>query len=275
MQPALIDIKNEIVSAIQNDELVLPTMPEVAIRLRAAADDANADAASIAAVIGSDAALSARIIKVANSPLVRGVQTVQDLQMAISRMGIAYTANLATGIAMEQLFQATSDAVDERMRRTWEHSTEVASLSHVLCAHFTNLSPDQATLGGLIHEIGVLPILAWADEHEWDEELIESVCKALHPELGRMILEAWDFPKELLNVPSSYTDFDRVSEAADYVDVVMVANLHSHTGSEHPYAKMDWTGINAFDNLGMNVDVVFAENEELESEVSAAKSFLS
>jgi hypothetical protein len=34
MQPALIDIKKEIVSAIQNDDLVLPTMPEVAIRLR-------------------------------------------------------------------------------------------------------------------------------------------------------------------------------------------------------------------------------------------------
>jgi HD-like signal output (HDOD) protein len=268
MQPALIDIKNEIISAIQNDELVLPTMPEVALRLREAAEDENADAASIAAVIGSDAALSARIIKVANSPLVRGVQTVQDLQMAISRMGVAYTANLATGIAMEQLFQATSDAVDERMRRTWEHSTEVASLSHVLCAHFTDLSPDQATLAGLVHEIGVLPILAWADEDDWDEKLIESVCKELHPELGRMILEAWDFPIELINVPSSYTEFDRISEAADYVDVVMVANLHSHSGSEHPFAKMDWAGIHAFDSLGMNVDIIFAENEELQSELA-------
>jgi len=275
MQPALNDIKNEILSAIQNDELILPTMPEVALRLREAAEDENADAASIASVIGSDAALTARIIKVANSPLVRGVQTVENLQMAISRMGIAYTANLAIGIAMEQLFQATSEAVDERMRKTWEHSTEVASLSHVLCAHFTKLSPDQATLGGLIHEIGVLPILAWADEHEWDEELIESVCEKLHPEIGRMILEAWDFPPELLNVPLSYSEFDRVSEAADYVDIVMVANLHSRAGSEHPYAQMDWTGIHAFDNLGMNVDIVLAEDEQLEDEVSAAMSLLS
>jgi HD-like signal output (HDOD) protein len=274
MQPALIDIKKEIVSAIQNDDLVLPTMPEVAIRLREAAEDKNADAASIAAVIGSDAALSARIIKVANSPLVRGVQTVQDLQMAISRMGIAYTANLATGIAMEQLFQATSDAVDQRMRETWEHSTEVASLSHVLCAHFTDLSPDKAALAGLIHEIGVLPILAWADDQDWDPRLIESVCKELHPELGCMILEAWDFPKELTNVPLSYTEFTRVSKAADYVDIVMVANLHSHSGTEHPFAKMDWTGVHAFDNLGMNVDIIFAENEELSNEVSAAKNIL-
>jgi len=275
MQPALNDIKNEILCAIQNDDLVLPTMPEVALRLREAAEDKNADAASIAAVIGGDAALTARIIKVANSPLVRGVQTVENLQMATSRMGIAYTSNLAIGIAMEQLFQATSEAVDERMRKTWEHSTEVASLSHVLCAHFTKLSPDQATLGGLIHEIGVLPILAWADDNDWDEALIEAVCDELHPELGQMILKAWDFPSELVEVPFSYSHFDRVSEAADYVDVVMVANLHSHAGSEHPYAKMDWTGIHAFDNLGMNVDVVMAQNEELEDEVSAAKSLLS
>jgi len=275
MQPALNEIKNEILVAIQNDDLVLPTMPEVALRLREAAQNENADAASIAAVIGSDAALTARIIKVANSPLVRGVSTVENLQMAISRMGIAYTSNLAIGIAMEQLFQATSDAVDDRMRKTWEHSTEVASLSHVLCAHFTKLSPDQATLGGLIHEIGVLPILAWADDNDWDEAMIDLVCEQLHPELGRMILEAWDFPPELLKVPSSYNEFDRVSEAADYVDIVMVANLHSHAGSEHPYAKMDWTGIHAFDNLGMNIDVILAQDEELDDEVAAAKSLLS
>ena len=69
---------------------------------------------------------------------------------------------------MEQLFQATSEAVDDRMREAWEHSTEVASLSHVLCRHFTKLRPDQAMLAGLIHEIGKLPILVWADYNDWE-----------------------------------------------------------------------------------------------------------
>ena len=273
MQHSLDDIRNELLDAIKSDVLVLPTMPEVALRLREVAEDENSNVQSIAKVIGNDAALTARIIRIANSPLVRGVQTVEDLQMAVSRMGMEYTANLAIGIAMEQLFQATSDAVDERMRKTWAHSTDVASISHVLCQHFTKLKPDQATLGGLIHEIGKLPILAWADDHDWDEATIDEVTEALHPEFGRLILEAWDFPPELLDVPSQYTKFDRTTEATDYVDIVMVANLQSYAGQDHPFAKMDCSGIQAFDNLGISLDVIL-EQDEMEDEVQAAKSLI-
>ena len=272
MQANLEEIRTEVLNAIKNDELVLPTMPEVAIRLREEVEDENSTVNTIARVIGNDAALTARIIRIANSPLVRGLQTVEDLQMAVSRMGMEYTANLAIGIAMEQLFQATSDAVDERMRKTWAHSTDVASLSHVLCQHFTDLNPDQATLAGLVHEIGKLPILAWADDHEWDDETIEEVTNALHPEIGRIILQSWDFPEELQEVPEKYTQFDRLSEATDYVDVVMVANLHSYAGKDHPYAEMDWSKIHAFENLGIEVDVVLEEEQELEEKVEAAKS---
>ncbi len=274
MSDSIDGIRTEILTAINNDELVLPTMPEVALRLRTVAEDPNSDAGSIAGVIGTDAALTARIIKVANSPLVRGVQTVEDLKMAVSRMGIAYTSNLAIGIAMEQLFQATSDAVDNQMRMTWEHSTEVAGLSHVLCQHFTSLRPDQATLAGLVHEIGKLPILVWADNHEWDEALIMDVMDKLHPELGCMILEAWDFPDELLKIPVEYREFHRSTESVDYTDVVMVAKLQSLAGTDHPYAALDWAEIPAFENLGISVDVVLAENDDLEDEVSAAKGLL-
>jgi HD-like signal output (HDOD) protein len=274
MHPKIEAIRDEILEAISNDELVLPTMPEVAIRLREEANNQNADAKSIATIIGNDAALTARIIRVANSPLVRGVQTVDDLQMAISRMGINYASNLAIGIAMEQLFQATSEAVDERLRQTWEHSTEVASLSHVLCRHFTKLSPDQATLGGLVHEIGKLPILTWADDHDWDAALIDKVCEELHPNLGRMILKAWEFPPELLDVPAQCRQFTRVVPKADYVDVVMVANLHTYSGTEHPYAKMDWSNIHAFENLGIDIDFVEEADSALLEDISAAKAAL-
>jgi HD-like signal output (HDOD) protein len=274
MNPKIEAIRDEILEAIASDELMLPTMPEVAIRLREEANNDNVDAKSIAKIIGNDVALTARVIRVANSPLVRGLQVVEDLQMAISRMGINYASNLAIGIAMEQLFQATSEAVDDRLRETWEHSTEVASLCHVLCRHFTKLSPDQATLGGLVHEIGKLPILTWADDHEWDEALIDKVCEELHPELGRLILKAWEFPAELLDVPVQCHQFTRVAPKVDYVDVVMVAKLHTYSGSEHPYATMDWSKIYAFENMGIAIDRIEEEGSELLEEISAAKAAL-
>src|SRR5690625_7410992 len=66
---------------------------------------------------------------------------------------------------MRQMFQATSDLVDSRLRAVWSRSSEVAGISHVLCRHYTNLRPDQATLAGLVHQIGVLPILTYAEVH--------------------------------------------------------------------------------------------------------------
>ena len=66
--------------------------------------------------IAADAALTARIIKVVNSPLLRTNKEITDLQMAVGRLGINYTCNLATGLAMEQMFQATSDVVDATSR---------------------------------------------------------------------------------------------------------------------------------------------------------------
>ncbi|MFT7686195.1 MAG: HD-like signal output (HDOD) protein [Candidatus Azotimanducaceae bacterium] len=270
MQQSIDTVREEILSAIKSDELILPTMPEVALQLRDVAKDPNVDATKIATVISRDTALTARIIKIANSPLVRGVASVDNLQMAISRMGIEYTSNLAIGIAMEQLFQATSEAVDQRLRKTWEHSTEVAGLSHVLCRHFTDLSPDQATLGGLVHEIGTLPILLWADDHDWSEEQINLVIEELHPEFGRMILESWDFPTDLYEIPQGYLEFSRSVKETDYVDVVMVANIQAREGSDHPLASMDCSEIQAFEHLGIEVDIVLASNDDLRQEVNAA-----
>ncbi len=273
--PSIAQVREEILSAIADDDLLLPSMPEVALRVKEAAEDENATAPSLSRVISRDAALSARIMRIANSPLVRGIQSVDDLQLAISRMGIPYTANLAIGIAMEQLFQATSEAVDLRMRQSWEHSTDVASLSHVLCQHFTLLRADQAALAGLVHEIGKLPILCWADEHEWDEAFIDVVLDSLHPEIGQHILQAWDFPEELFQVPAEYTRFNRTNTEVDYTDVVMVANLHSYAGSSHPFAtELDWSTVPAFDHLGIAVDIVFADEEALSDSLNAAKSVL-
>ncbi len=67
--------------------------------------------------------MAARIIKVANSPLFRGVKEVDNLKIPIIRMGIPYTYNLAVGVPMEKLYQSTFEDVDRLMRVSWAHST--------------------------------------------------------------------------------------------------------------------------------------------------------
>ncbi|MGH8433881.1 MAG: HDOD domain-containing protein [Pseudomonas sp.] len=270
-------VQQELIQAIDNDELVLPTLPEVALKVREAAENPDIGIPALSKVIGNDAALTARIIKVVNSPLLRTNREITDLQMAVSRLGINYTCNLATGLAMEQMFQATSDVVDRKMREVWNKSTEIAGISHVLCRHYTRLMPDQATLAGLIHQIGVLPILTYAEEH--DELLSDSislnhVIEQIHPILGEKILRAWDFPELIAMLPSQYLDFTRNSAKVDYVDIVQVATLQSYLGSEHPYTQLDWSKVPAFAKLGLDPSADLQADEDLSAAMEAAMGML-
>lgn len=270
-------VLQELIHAIENDELVLPTLPEVALKVREAAEDPDVGIPQISKVIGNDAALTARIIKVVNSPLLRSNKEITDLQMAVSRLGINYTCNLATGLAMEQMFQATSDVVDRKMREVWNKSTEIAGICHVLCRHYTRLMPDQATLAGLVHQIGVLPILTYAEEHNEllaDSISLNHVIEQIHPIIGDKILRTWEFPEPIAIVPSQYLDFTRDSAKVDYVDIVQVATLQSYLGSEHPYTQLDWSKVPAFAKLGLDPQVDMQADEDLSAAMEAATSML-
>ncbi len=269
-------IKNDLINAIEADKPILPTLPEVALQVREIAESENSAIADLVKVISNDTALSARIIRVCNSPLFRGSRAIENLNMAVSRLGMAYTSSLAMGLAMEQMFQATSDMIDKRLRATWQTSTEVAGVCHVLAQHYTRLKPEQATLAGLVHLIGVLPILRYVEDRDIQISsiMLDNVIDELHPRIGALILKKWDFPKELQNVPLEYTDFQRQVPTADYADLVMVANLQLVAGTEHPWTDMDWNRISAFDRLGLDPNIDMGEEEDLSAQMEAAMALL-
>ncbi len=277
MSETIEQISNELLHALENDQLVLPTLPEVALKVREVSSNPEVDVATLARVIENDPAISARIIKVTNSPLLRASRPIEDLKMAVSRLGINYTTNLATSLAMQQMFQATSDVIDQRMREVWSHSTEVSGIAHVLARHYTKLKPDQATLAGVVHQIGVLPILTYAEDNRRllkDPAALDELIRTLHPVLGRKILEAWDFPDELVLVPEEHLNFAREINRVDYADVVMVANLQSYIGTGHPFTTMDWSEISAFERLGLEPEINTMEVEDLSAEMEAAMALL-
>ncbi len=270
-------VAKAIIAAIDADKLVLPTMPEMAIKVREVAEDADASIKQLNDVISNDAALTARIIKVANSALFRGAREIEDLGMALSRLGMQTTSNLATGLAMEQMFQATSDIIDKRMREVWSKSSEIAGICHVLCKHYTKLRPDQAALAGLVHQIGVLPILSFAEEHPAlmrDSMTLDSVIDQIHPLIGAKILTTWEFPSELRKIPKDCTNFSRDIPSADYADLVTVAMLQSYAGTKKT-ELIDLQNVTAFARLGLDPDIESAEAEDLTEEMEAAMAMLS
>jgi putative nucleotidyltransferase with HDIG domain len=256
---------DQLFNDLEDDKLVLPTLPEVALRVRETLEDEDAGMGDVARIITTDAALSARLIQVSNSPLLRAARAIDSVESAVTRMGANMTRNLVTSIAMEQMFQATSDATDRRLRDLWEHSTQVAALSHALATQFTKLKGDQALLAGLVHDIGALPILTMAEDVPEllnDEQLLDNIIRKAHTSVGEAILKKWNFSDEMIAVASDHEDITRDHPGnADYVDVIVVANLESYLGTNHPLAQVDLDTVPAFKKLGLepHSDVVDVE----------------
>lgn len=275
MSKLLETVKQDIIDALNNDQLVLPSLPEVALKVRDTAEDPDATIKQLTDIISRDSALSTRIIRVVNSPLLRAPQEVRDLSMAVSRLGMNYTSNLAIGLAMEQMFQATSDMIDKRMRQLWRLTGQVSAMATILARHTGVAGAEEALLAALVHRLGALPILTFAEERDdliLDNITLGQIIDQLHGYLGSIILERWDFSTQLSQVPRDYRKFERSPAAADLTDIITVANLIVLKDSTSGWARMDWTTVTAFDRLSLpndREDPVFAE---LEREATSAQA---
>jgi len=269
---------NDLLRDLDNETLVLPTLPEVALRVRDALADEDKSLSDVSKVITTDAALSARLIQVSNSPLLRTTRTIESVEAAVTRMGSNMVRNLVTSIVMEQMFQATSDATDTRLRNLWEHSTQVAAIASALTTQFTNLKSDMSLLGGLVHDIGALPILSRVEDVPEildNTVLLDKIIADTHCRIGERILDKWNFPPELVAVASEHEDLSRNSGGdIDYVDIITVANLQSMIGSDHPHTQQDWNTIPAFQKLGLTADVNVVEMDETSENIAAMQNAL-
>ena len=104
---------------------------------------------------------------------------------------------------------------------------------------------------------------------------LDRAIRGLQPRVGRMVLQAWDFPQELVEVPSRWMDFGRVHEGpADYVDVVMGAALQSHQHREGRLAGIDRQRVPAFLKLDISPEVDVFELEGVQERFEESRAAL-
>ncbi len=268
-----------LMDGIRNKRISLPTMPEVAIKVRDAAASPATTAAQLAKLVALDPALSARLLQVANSAMFRGNGTISSIQNAIARLGNALVRNIIASVVVSQLFQARVPAtIKVHLKLTWQHTIKTAAISHVLARKFTRLPPEQAMLAGLVHDIGKLPILTQLEDFPElleNPETVDQLLTLLHPQIGRMILEAWQFPPEMVSVAAEHEDLQRNSgPEADFTDIVMIANLQAHLGEEGHASFAEWLTIPAYAKLNLTPEQYLAALSDIQHEILEIQKLL-
>lgn len=244
-----------IINRIHEKGIALPTLPDVAFKVKSIAENPNSTASDLASVVSRDPAISARLIQVANSPLYRGVQPIENLNQIITRIGMRAVSNLVVSLALQQLFQSKSQALQQRMPRHWEFSTQVATLATMLARKHRHIDPEQAMLAGLLHGIGALPVIAIAEDIpklQAAPALLDELILELQPRLGVQIISAWNFPEHFTTVVRECGNLQRTHEGPpDYTDVVTVAILQARS-IDSGAADENWIGVPAAEKLGVD-----------------------
>jgi HD-like signal output (HDOD) protein len=267
-------------SELSRGKVDLPSFPDIALRVRKVLSDEEVSQEQVVRVVGSEPALAARLMQIANSAALNFTgKPINDLRTAINRMGHNMVRSAAIAFAMSQLKKVDSlKGLEKPLDDLWKSSAAVAAMSHAVAKRYSKVNPDTGMLAGLLHGIGKLYILTRSSKHPGlfaDQAAYNQIVRDWHSPVAKALLENWDMAEEIVNAVSDYEDMERAhSGPVDLTDVLTVGNLLA-AFKEHPESLE----INMHDVAAckrMNIDRASYEKliDESETEIDALRQAL-
>ncbi|MDH5671941.1 MAG: HDOD domain-containing protein [Myxococcales bacterium] len=191
----------------------LPSVPLVAERVGELVHDPRADARAIAAVMRGDPALTAKVLKLVNSPYFAIPGGVTDITRAISFLGFNAIHQLVLTVSVFQVFGVGAGHYAERFFR---HSLAAAGVAEGIAELIGHGETAECFTAGLLHDLGKLAMLQVAPEHftraievaEAESITVRAAELELglpsHDALGLRLAKRWRFPLSLQSAIGSH-----------------------------------------------------------------------
>ncbi len=258
----------------------LPSFPEIAVRVRRILSDPKSSIEQVVRVVGSEPALAARLMRIANSAsLNRSGRAVTDLRTAINRIGYNMVRSAAISFAMAQIRNANKLAgLEPYLNDLWRRSTLVAAFSFVLARTCSKVNPDEAMLAGMMHAIGKLYVLTRATQHPElfaDSAILDGLIVDWHASIGKAILENWDFSAEMAMAVGDQDGHGHEQPGPpDLRDVIAIALLMASYPEDLAGLEAALQGVPGARRLGLTEAKVALVMKECAAEVAALNSAL-
>lgn len=223
-------VNNPKIVAGVGDPSKLPCLPKIYQELNAAIADENSTITGIAEIFSRDMMLTAKLLQLVNSPYFGVNRLVSSLTDAINLIGIKKLNNLVVSVHVKSVFPIKNPEMAHYMEYLWQDSGRVAELARLIALSENQQEdrPDQAYLGGLLHNMGLLIFLSRGGEKL--KILLEQVKKTDIPvaeletaifgfnrsEAAAYVLSLWKIPPRIIesillqNTPNE-TKYDGVN----------------------------------------------------------------
>ncbi len=199
---------DEQASSWANDFSSLVSPPDICIEIFDILESHQASATTIAEIISMDPNLTARLLRVVNSPFYRVRGTIDTVSRAITVIGVTELYNLVVAISAVKTFSNIPACVVD-IDNFWRHSLYTGILTRCLAKRCHILHPERLFVGGLLHDIGSLVVYNQASDaakvlvlsSKGDEDIMyKSEIKSFgfsHADIGHMLLADWHLPENL------------------------------------------------------------------------------
>ena len=270
----------ELANELSEGKVELPSFPDIAIRVQRVLADDNVTPDRVVRVLGSEPALAANILTIANSAaMTLNGRQITDLRMAISRMGFDMLRSAAITFAMAQMRKAEQfRGLEKQMNQLWQRSVFVAAMSFVIAKRHTKISPDTALLSGLLHGIGKLYILTRASKHPLlfaDVAAYNQILQDWHASIAKALLENWGMADEIVEAVHGCDDPERdLRGPVLLVDVIAAAHIFVSFKDDAALLEVRLQEAKMHTRLGLDALACVAINEDSAEEIAALKAAL-
>lgn len=221
------DTRNDLKKIIMSTR-TLPTLPGVIRKLNSLSDNEKSSIQEMARIVSSDQVLSARILRLANSPSF-GFYRVSTITNAMILLGVNVVKSLAIASSIFAIMEKDSVGL-------WEHSLGVGVAANLIARKLGLPECEEITTAGLLHDIGRVIIRTKCGSAEQDilelvrnrqmftTEAEQEIIGTDHAEVGGWLVKSWFLPDNLCEPIAFHHDVARSERHRAKTAVVHIAD---------------------------------------------------
>ncbi len=229
---------------LQGKEVTLPSLPAVALKILEVVQKEDFSVQELASIISADPALTAKTLRIANSPYYAPLQKVDSIERAVSILGVYTLKNIALSfVILDKLKGCEESGFDYDF--FWRRVVTSAVASETIVKRFKLRAAD-AFVTALLMDIGVI-LIAYSRSEEYEQILSDKTIHGAakvkaeqrlfgfdHTQVGMEILKKWGLPESIyLPIGHHYSNGDCPPKCLESVKILRLSGIISrlyHSG---------------------------------------------